>query len=78
MYSNLTALPSTLRVYLPFLKAVKLTGNPWHCNSSLAWMANWMRSGTVEFFEPVCLSVCLCPHRQYFVILIIDVFLKIR
>src|SRR6218665_3652378 len=62
MNSGLRGLPDALRISLPFLRMVKLTGNPWHCDTSLGWLSVWMRSGDVQFFEPQ-LMVCSSPPR---------------
>ncbi|XP_073399743.1 leucine-rich repeat transmembrane protein FLRT1-like [Dendrobates tinctorius] len=40
--NNLTSLPSYLFSRMPKLKGVFLSYNPWSCDCSLAWIANWM------------------------------------
>lgn len=40
--NNLTSLPSHLFLRMPKLKDVYLSYNPWSCDCSMAWIANWM------------------------------------
>ncbi|KAM4019343.1 leucine-rich repeat transmembrane protein FLRT1-like [Anomaloglossus baeobatrachus] len=40
--NNLTSLPSYLFSRMPKLKGIFLSYNPWNCDCSMAWIANWM------------------------------------
>ncbi|XP_063794632.1 nyctalopin-like [Pseudophryne corroboree] len=40
--NNLTSIPSYLFSRMPKLKSVFLSYNPWSCDCSMAWIANWM------------------------------------
>ncbi|XP_066438216.1 nyctalopin-like [Eleutherodactylus coqui] len=40
--NNLTSLPNFLFSRMPKLKSVFLASNPWSCDCSMAWIANWM------------------------------------
>ncbi|KAM3911113.1 uncharacterized protein RB166_019823 [Leptodactylus fuscus] len=48
--NNLTSLPSHLFSRMPKLKGVFLSHNPWSCECSMAWIANWMVTyeGTIQ------------------------------
>ena len=41
------------------LQAIKLIGNPWHCDETIYWLTQWIQASKVEFFakdEMVCAS----------------------
>ncbi|XP_068105667.1 nyctalopin-like [Hyperolius riggenbachi] len=40
--NSLTTLPTNLFLFMPKLKSVFLSLNPWSCDCSMAWIANWM------------------------------------
>ncbi|XP_075043320.1 uncharacterized protein LOC142102374 [Mixophyes fleayi] len=40
--NNLTSIPSYLFSDMPKLKSLFLSFNPWNCDCSMAWIANWM------------------------------------
>ncbi|XP_040262268.1 insulin-like growth factor-binding protein complex acid labile subunit [Bufo bufo] len=48
--NNLTSLPHYLFSRMPKLKGVFLSYNPWSCECSMAWIANWMVTykGTIQ------------------------------
>ena len=49
MEDNLNSLPSNFPEHFPMLRVAKLSGNPWHCDGSLLWLANWIRRAHIEF-----------------------------
>ncbi|KAM9324024.1 uncharacterized protein PAF06_000009 [Gastrophryne carolinensis] len=48
--NNLTSIPHFLFSYMPKLRSVSLSFNPWNCDCSMAWIANWMvdYKGTIQ------------------------------
>lgn len=49
--NDLSELPEILQQVLPNLLLVRLSGNPWHCDSSLTWLLNWMQNGMLHFYQ---------------------------
>ena len=52
MANKLRSLPSHFPSHFPSLRTVKLSGNPWHCDTSIYWLVKWLRNNTVSFFAP--------------------------
>ncbi|XP_013412111.1 LOW QUALITY PROTEIN: leucine-rich repeat-containing protein 15-like [Lingula anatina] len=42
MNTGLSRLPVHFPDYLPKLRSITLTGNPWYCDSDIVWMRRWM------------------------------------
>lgn len=60
--TGLTQLPYKLKSNLAKLTTVRMTGNQWHCNKKLLWVRDWIRTSTVDFYEPENI-VCRSPSR---------------
>ena len=60
--TGLTRLPYKLKTNLAKLTTVRMTRNPWHCNKKLLWVKDWIRTSTVDFYEPENI-VCRSPSR---------------
>ena len=52
MGNKLRSLPSHFPAHFPSLRTIKLSGNPWHCDTSIYWLVKWVRNITVSFFAP--------------------------
>ena len=63
MNNKLDYLPSKFPTYFPFLKVIKLVGNPWHCNAKLYWLTLWMQNNSIQFFAP---SHMMCSSPEEF------------
>ncbi|PSN55763.1 hypothetical protein C0J52_04788 [Blattella germanica] len=59
-HAGLTSLRSDLFHYLPRLRVLRLTGNPWNCDDML-WLADWVRFQQQELEASLKDAICASP-----------------
>ena len=64
MNNKLRSLPLDFPKHFPALQAIKLSGNPWHCDKSLYWLVKWIRKKSVSFFAPEHMTCRTPPNLK--------------
>ena len=64
MNDRLYTLPPDLPKHVPHIRVIKLIGNPWHCDYTILWLADWMRNRSVEFYAPQFMVCSSPPHMS--------------
>uniref|UniRef100_T1IWD5 LRRCT domain-containing protein n=1 Tax=Strigamia maritima TaxID=126957 RepID=T1IWD5_STRMM len=64
MNNNIQNLRQDFLHFFPGLREIKLSGNIWHCNPSILWMAQWIKRAEVQFYRSYSIRCLKPPELQ--------------
>ncbi|XP_042896096.1 leucine-rich repeat-containing protein 15-like [Parasteatoda tepidariorum] len=65
MHNSIVKLRSDFASFFPALKVIKISGNLWHCDESIKWLANWIKQSNVQFYSSYNIR-CFTPSNIQF------------
>lgn len=65
MHNRIVRLRSDFPSFFPSLKVIKLSGNAWHCDENIKWLANWIKQSNVQFYSSYNVR-CASPEKILF------------